>query len=299
MDRLVGVLLVALAAACFGTNAIFAHIAYDAGTNSGTFLFIRFLIASPVMFLIMMARGRTIPRGKLLYSLVLIGGIGLAGTTLCFYTAIQLAPVNLVIVIAYIYPTIVTLFSAVFLKQPITGYKIAALLMTFVGILLTIGLDGGGYVLGIILAVSAAIFYSLYLIFGSLSIQKAGPFSASTVIILSATVIFGIVVGVQGPQLPEAISGWLAIAAGALISTVLGLVAFFEGLKRIDTANAAIISTFEVVVAVSLAIIILGETISLSKIFGAGMVISAVVILAKSEYETAQAKINPSISETK
>jgi drug/metabolite transporter (DMT)-like permease len=92
------------------------------------------------------------------------------------------------------------------------------------------------------------------------------------------------------------ISGWLAIIASALISTVLGLIAFFEGLKRINTANAAIISTFEVVVAVALAIIILGETLTLPKIFGGGLVISAVIILARSEYETARAKISHSIS---
>jgi drug/metabolite transporter (DMT)-like permease len=296
MDRLIGVSLVALSAACFGTYAFVARISYDAGANPGTFLFIRFLTASPVMFLIMMAQGSSIPRGKLLVSLTLIGGIGLAGTTLCFYTAIHLAPVNLIIIIAYMYPTIVTLLSATFLRQPITGYKIAALLMTVVGILFTIGMDSGGYFLGIILAIIAAIFYSLYLIFGSLSIQKAGPFSASTVIIFSSTVIYGIVVGTQGPQWPMNVSGWLAIIASALISTVLGLIAFFAGLKRIDTANAAIISTFEVAVAVALAIIILGETLTLPKFFGACMVISAVVILAKSEYETAQAKISHSIS---
>jgi drug/metabolite transporter (DMT)-like permease len=80
------------------------------------------------------------------------------------------------------------------------------------------------------------------------------------------------------------------------ISTVLGLLAFYAGLKRIDTANAAIISTFEVVVVVTLAIIILGETISLPKIIGACMVITAVVILAKREYETAQAQISQTIS---
>ena len=295
MDRLIGVFLVALSAACFGTNAIFARMSYDAGANPVTFVFIRFLMASPVMFLIMMARGFTIPRGKLLFSLTLIGGIGLAGTTLCFYTAIHLAPVNLVIIISYMYPTIVTLLSAVFLRQPITVYKIAALLMTVVGILFAIGLDSGGYFLGIILAIIAAIFYSLYLVFASLSIQKAGPFSASTVIILSSTVICGIVVGIQGPQWPMTVSGWLAIIASALISTVLGLITFFAGLKRIDTANAAIISTLEVVVAVALAIIILGETLTLPKFIGVCMVISAVVILAKSEYETAQAKISHSI----
>jgi len=291
MDRLIGVFLVALSAACFGTNAIFARIGYDAGANVSTFLFIRFAIASLVMFLIMTARGLNFPRGRLLVSLVLIGGIGLTGATLSFYTAIQLAPVNLVIIIAYMYPTMVTLLAAMFLKQPITSLKIVALLMTLVGILLAIGLDSGGYVLGIILAIVTAIFYSLYLVFGSKSIQRAGPFSASTVIILSAAVFYSVLVGIEGLQMPKIPSGWLAVVASALFSTVLGIMALFEGLKRIDTANAAIISTFEVVVVVVLAILFLGETITLHKIFGACLVIGAVIILAKSEYRIAQAQI--------
>ena len=295
MDRLIGVFLVTLYAVLVATNPIFARISYDAGANPATFLFIRFLIASPVMFMIMKARGFPIPRGKLLVSLILIGGIG-AGAILCFFMAIRLAPVNLIIIVFYMFPTIVTLLSAVFLKQPITGFKIAALLMTIVGILLAIGMDSGGYVLGIILAIITAIFHSLYLIFGSLSIKRAGPFSATTVIILPSVVIFGIVVGIQGPQWPMNISGWMAIIASALISTILARIAFYEGFRRIDIANAAIISTFEVVVTVTLAIIILGETITLPKILGACLVISAVIILAKNEYETAQAKISHSIS---
>jgi len=128
MDRLIGVFLVTLSAVLFGTNPIFARVSYDAGANPVTYLFIRFFIASPVMIMIMMALGFSIPRGKLLATLILIGGIG-AGTTFCFYTAIRLAPVNLIIVITYMYPTIVTLLSAVFLRQSITGFKIVALLI--------------------------------------------------------------------------------------------------------------------------------------------------------------------------
>jgi drug/metabolite transporter (DMT)-like permease len=291
MDRLIGVLLVALSAACFGTNAIFARIGYDAGANPCTFLFIRFVIAALVMFIIMAARGLHFPEVRLSVSLALIGGIGLAGATLSFYTAIQFAPVNLVIVIAYMYPTLVTVLAAMFLKQPITNYKIVALLMTLFGILVTIGLESGGYFLGIILAVVTAIFYSLYLVLGSKFIQRAGPFPATTVIVISAALIYSILVGLQGLQMPKIPSGWIAVIASALISTVLGIMALFEGLKRIDTANAAIVSTFEVVVVVVLAVFILGETITVHKVLGACLVIGAVIILAKSEYRTAQAQI--------
>jgi drug/metabolite transporter (DMT)-like permease len=154
-----------------------------------------------------------------------------------------------------------------------------------------IGLDSGGYFSGIILAIVTAIFYSLYLVFGSKFIQRAGPFPASTVIIISVALIYSVIVGLQGLQIPKIPSGWLAVVASALISTVLGIVTLFEGLKRIDTANAAIISTFEVVVVVVLAVIILGETITLHKILGACLVIGAVIILAKSEYRTTPAQI--------
>lgn len=291
MDRLIGVFLVTLSAILFGTNSIFARMSYDAGANPATYLFLRFLIASPVMVLIMIARGYAIPSGKLLVPLILLGGIGV-GTTFCFYTAIYQAPVNLIIVITYMYPTFVTLLSAVSLKQSITAFKISALFLTAIGILFAIGMDSGGYVLGIILAIATAIFHSLFLILGSLSIQKAGSFQATTIIVLTSAVIYGIYVSFLGPQWPMNFSGWFSITASALVSTALGLITFFAGLKRIDTANAAIISTFEVVVTVVLAVIILGETLSPLKVTGACLVISAVVILAKSEYETAQVKIS-------
>lgn len=61
MDGLAGVFLVILSAICFGTNPIFARLSYEAGANPTTYLFIRFLIAVPVMFLIMRARGYRIP----------------------------------------------------------------------------------------------------------------------------------------------------------------------------------------------------------------------------------------------
>ncbi len=290
MDRLIGVFLVTLSAILFGANPIFARISYDTGANPVTYLFLRFLLASPIMLLFMIARGYAFPRGKLMFSLMLIGAIG-AGTTFCFYTAIHLAPVNLIIVITYMYPTIVTLLSAVFLKQAITAFKITALVMTIVGISVAIGMDSGGYWSGILLAMATAVLHSVFLILGSLSTPKAGAFPASTVIILSSAVIYGVYVSIQGLQLPTHISGWLAVSASAFFSTVLSLITFFEGLKRIDTANAAIISTFEVVVAVTLAVILLGETLSLPKIVGACLVMSAVMMLAKSEYETDRARM--------
>jgi len=291
MDRLIGIFLIIVAAASFATSPIFARIAYDAGANPNTFLFIRFAIAATVLTLIMVFRDFQWPRGRLLASLILIGGVCFAGLNLSFYTALTLAPVNLVIVIAYMYPALVTLLSALFLKQPITNQKIAALFLTLVGVVVTTGLDWGGQYLGIVLAITTAAIYSAYFTFGSLSIRKAGPVPSSAVIFISVTVVYGVLMTIQGFKLPTALSGWTAIILCALFSTVFGIVCLYEGLKRIDPANTAMISTLEVVVATALAVLILGETMSLSKIIGTCMIISAVIILGKSEYKTAQARI--------
>jgi len=291
MDRLIGISLIVVAAVSFATSPIFARIAYDAGANPNTFLFIRFAIAATVLTLIMVFKGLQWPRGRLLVSLVLIGGICFAALNLSFYTALTLAPVNLVIVIAYMYPALVTLLSALFLKQPITNQKIAALFLTLAGVVVTTGLDWGGQYLGIVLAITTAVIYSAYFTFGSLSIRKAGPVPSSAVIFISVTIVYGVLVTIQGFKLPTALSGWTAIILCALFSTVFGIICLYEGLKRIDPANTAMISTLEVIVAAALAILILGETMSLSKILGACMIIFAVIILGKSEYKTAQVRI--------
>jgi len=287
----VGVLLVIGSAICFGTNPIFARLSYEAGTTPTTYLFLRFLIAAPALFILMRARGHAFPGGRLLIELVMLGSIGV-GTTFCFYTALFYAPVNLIIVITYMYPTLVMLFSMAFLKNAITVYKVLALLLTIIGISLTIGMDYGEYGLGIALAAATAICHSLFLILGTHSIQKAGSFQATTVITISSVVMYGIYVAIQGLQLPTSAGGWCAIAASGLFSTALGLVVFFAGLKRMETANAAIISTFEVVVTASLGMAVLGEMLSIQKVFGACLVISAIAILAKNEYSATQVTIS-------
>jgi len=82
---------------------------------------------------------------------------------------------------------------------------------------------------------------------------------------------------------PATSTGWIAIITIALISTVLAFVTFFARLKRIGPTSASTLSTFEPIVAVVLAAIVLGETISPFQIFGGILILAAVVLLATSD----------------
>ncbi len=288
MDRLIGVLLVALSAVCFGINPIFARIAFDAGADPRTFLFIRFAIASGVLVLIVAIKHLKYPEGGLVITLGLMGAAGIGGSTFCYYTALSLAPVSLVVVITYMYPALVSLFSAVFFKERITYDKIAVLFVTLLGVVFTAAPFSRGQLLGILLSIVTAVVYAFYLIFGSASIHKADSLPASTVIIVSASAVYGILVAIQGAHWPIGLLGWEATIVSALFSTVFGVMCLFAGLKRIDTANAAMISTLEVVVSIAMAVIILKETLTCPKIIGAALIILVVLFLARSGYKIAR-----------
>ncbi len=73
------------------------------------------------------------------------------------------------------------------------------------------------------------------------------------------------------------------------VSTALAIVAFFAGLKRIDSANASMIFTLEPVVTVALAVMVFGETMTRHKILNGMIILAAVLLLARR-------KANPKIS---
>jgi drug/metabolite transporter (DMT)-like permease len=287
MARFLGVFLIILSALFSGTLAIFACLAYQAGTNPITLLFLRFSIAGVFMVLVMAAQGVAFPRGRTLIVLIAMGALFYVSLSLSFFTALTMAPAGLVVILLYLYPAFVTILTAIFLKKPVTTFNIVALLLSFIGIVFIVGLNSGkGQILGILLAILTALLFAIYLVLSHKSIIKAGALSATTVLTFSAGIVFGGIVAVKGVEFPVTMVGWVYAVAVALIPTVLAFLTLFAGLKRIEPPNAAIILTMEPVIAVVLAAVILGETITPVKILGGMMILSAVILLARSEVKT-------------
>lgn len=284
MGHLLGVFLIVVSAVSFSAMPIFACLAYDAGANPVTVLFLRFTIASIIMAIVMAVQRIPIPRGRTLVTLILMGAIGYVSLSFTYFSALTMAPVGLVVILLYLYPSFVTLQAALFLNIPITKIKITALLLSFAGIVLVVGLDfGGAQTLGVALGVASAVLFSIYMIVASKVISKTDSFSASTIVIIAAAVVFGIIVAVKGVKFPTTFNGWISVFAISLISTALGFVTLFAGLKRIDPANASMIFTLEPVVSVVLAVIVLGEAMGPVKIFGGMMILVAATLVARSD----------------
>jgi drug/metabolite transporter (DMT)-like permease len=201
----------------------------------------------------------------------------------CYFTALTMASAGLVAILLYLYPAIVTILSAFLFKEKIRGLKVLALILALSGTFLTIGLSGGGQPLGILLAMTAPLIYSVYILAGSKLTKQAGVLSTSTVVILSASVVFGLAVLIQGLNLPRTLAGWGSVLAIALGSTVIAVNTFFAGLKQVGPTNASVLSTFEPVTTVILASLFFGEEIGLMRVVGGLLILLAVILLAKSE----------------
>ena len=88
---------------------------------------------------------------------------------------------------------------------------------------------------------------------------------------------------VKGPSFPQTLGGWGAVAGLTLLSTVVAMLTFFAGLRRIGPVNTSLLSTLEPVMAVVLGAIFLGERLSLRQGLGGLLILVAVVVLARSD----------------
>ncbi len=220
-NRRLGFIFIIISAASFGVMPIFARLAYTAGAEPVTVLFLRFAMAAVVMNLIMVASRTPYPRGLILLELILLGAIGYVGESLAYFLALKMASAGLVALLLYIYPALVTALSAIFLKEHLTRIKIVALFLALSGTALTLRISSGGSLLGILLGIAAAVDYAIYILLGSRIVRRSSPLGSTTVIITSTAGVYAGIVAMRGVTYPTVSTGWIAIIAIALISTVL------------------------------------------------------------------------------
>ncbi|MFP2897086.1 DMT family transporter [Corallococcus sp. 4LFB] len=281
--RTAGFLLVALSGASFGALGLFARLAYAAGTDMPTLLFLRFTLAGLVLAGVMVAKGGTWPRGRLLGGLVLLGAVGYFTEGSVYFIALQHASAGLVALLLYLFPALVAVIQVALGREHLSRPRWLAVGLALCGTALTVDPGPDAKPLGIALGVLSAVIYALYVLSSARVAGPAGPLAASTVVPLSAGLAFGALMLVKGPSFPRTPGGWGAVAGLALLSTVVAMLTFFAGLKRIGPVNTSLLSTLEPVMAVVLGAIFLGERLSPRQGLGGLLILVAVMVLARSD----------------
>jgi len=282
MKRLIGILLIAISAASFGTLAIFGRYAYEDGMDTFTVLFIRFGISALFMTLILILRKEHFPSRQIFLQLIGMGALGYVGQSFMYMSAIKYASAGLVALLLYLYPMFVFILSVIILHEKISSVKVIALILALVGSALTVD-PNGGQLIGAFMAIAAALIYSVYIIVGTNVMKHVSAVQSSAIIFASAGMVYGMLTFVNGAHLPASNSGWLAMLGMIIFSTIIPVATFLAGLEMVGPTNAAMLSTLEPVVTVLLAAWLFGERLMPIVMLGGGLILVAVVLLTKAE----------------
>ncbi len=283
-SRLLAGALCALASGlCFGAMPVFARAAYAAGTDTATLLLLRFSAAAAFLWAVVAARRQPVPRGRTLLVLAAMGGVGYAGQAFSYFTAVRLGSAGLAALLLYLYPALVALLARVVLRHPLSRLQLVALAAALAGSLLTIGRAGEGTPVAVGFGLLAAFIYAGYILAGSRLPRRTGAAASTAVVTTAAAAVYGAVACARGVRLPATPAGWGAVAAIALVCTVLAVGLFLAGLERIGPVRASVYSTVEPAFTLLLASIFLGEPLTTSRLAGGALIVGAVLLLARAD----------------
>lgn len=281
----VGLLLCLISAASFGTLAIFATLAYDAGAGPFGLLAVRFVVAAICFwgFLAIQDVGLGgLRRGQVLGAL-LLGGLGYTTQSGLFFAALErldAAPLSLVL---YTYPVLVTLAAIALRREHGSARRTAALLAASAGVSLVLLGAGTGAIdgVGALMGFGAAITYTAYILVADGPLAGIPPLVLSALVCTGAAVVFVVAGGAAGAiDLGEGAGpAWLVVTG---LFSVAAILCFFAGLRRVGPSTASILSTAEPVTTVVLAFAVLGDRLAAAQLAGGALVLAAVVVLARS-----------------
>lgn len=220
-----------------------------------------------------------LPRRRLL-ALVAIGAVVYTGQSLTYFLALRALPASLCVLIAYIYPSLVVLAGWLFLHRPISPWHGVALVASFLGVALLVGGAQFQVAWALAFAVASPVIYTVYILIGERVMSGVPAIGASAAIMSGTAVAFCALAGLEGQlQLPRTGAGWAVAVGIAVIPTMIAISFFMAGLPRIGASRAALLSTWEPVVTVLLAVLLLGDRFSLVQAAGALLVLIAVIVV--------------------
>ncbi|OIQ58830.1 threonine and homoserine efflux system [Moorella thermoacetica] len=257
-----GLFMAVLAAAAFGLEGITAKLAYAGGANILSILALRFLAAGILFWgsLIVFPLDWKLNQGTMVRLIVLVLG-GQATTILLLFLAFMRIPATVAMLFFYLYPVVVSILAAVFLKEPLTRAKIGALVLAFTGLAVILGVPAGNLdIWGIVTALLAACTNGIYIVGQAGLLKTIEPRVFNAYATLTIGLVYFILAIATGTfRLAFNSQAILAIATLTLICTLLAYTAVAWSLKYIGASRAAIISTLEPAVTAVLGFLVLGE----------------------------------------
>ncbi len=285
----IGIACVLAGSVAFSAKPVLVKAAYQYGVDTVTLLALRMLFAAPLFLLMAWWAGRPAVAfsRREIAGIVVLGFLGYYLGSFLDLAGLQYISAGFGRLILYLYPTLVLLMSAVFLKQPLRRQHLVSLGLSYAGIALVfsgearMGESLPLTIWGAMLVFGSAVTYASYLVAGSRLVHKFGSmrFSAYASLIATGFVIAHFLAIRPLEALVVAHQVYSLVAVLAVFATVLPLWLMAEGLKRIGANQVSLVGCIGPIATMAFAWGFLDETITLAQFCGAALVLGGVLII--------------------
>jgi drug/metabolite transporter (DMT)-like permease len=254
--------------------------------------FLRFLVATPLMFLLVVLRKKPLllPKKELPWLVVL----GLTGVTLLYlfqFLGIHYTNAPTASVLINTNVIFIAILSGLFLHEILTGKRIAGIILSFIGVFVIMISDlstqemtfDNLFFIGGILMLLSAFCWALYTLVGKRLLQRYDEFVITTYAFGLGTLFYLPFVFLHiGPVLQQtSLDGWLAILYLALVCSLFGYLGWYNALKHIDASKAAVFLNFIPLFTILMSFF-LGTSFSWFFLLGAGLIIYGVYLTQRT-----------------
>jgi drug/metabolite transporter (DMT)-like permease len=235
------------------------------------------------------SRGARPLGGREWLAVVALGLLGYYGASILDFLGLQYITAGLERLILFTYPTLTLLLSALFFGHTISRREWIALGLCYAGIAAAFAHDlhlsaaatavwiGGGFVF------ASSLCYALYLSGSGPMLARVGVARLTALALLVSTAATLVHFSLTQPlsALIQPLPIYLYGLAMAILSTVIPVFAQAAAIRRIGSGRAALIGTVGPLMTIGLGWLVLGETISLWQIGGAGLVMAGVILASR------------------
>ena len=271
--------LIVLGSLQFGGVVVLGKLVTDGGLPVPAYLAVRFAVAAVLLAVVLAATGQPLAaaRGER-WRLVVLGMAGYGLEAGLFFAALHHSSAATATLLFFTYPVIVTLIVAATGRGLPGALVVAALCSSVAGAALVVA--GRSLVIsgvGVLLALAAALVFSLYLLGADAVLDRTNSLTGSMWVSAAAAAALATAAGVSGTAAwPVGLAQWgPVLGSGAF--TAGAFVCLLAGLRRIGPVRTAIVGATEPMAASILAVIFLRESLGAATVVGGTLILAGAV----------------------
>lgn len=283
--RTKGYIIGAVAAASYGTNPLFAIPLYEEGMNPDSVLFFRYLLAIPIMAIMLLFR-----RGGKEFFLtgrqcgqLAIMGVLMALSSLSLFMSYTYMDAGIASTLLFVYPIMVALIMALGFKEKITAITAVCIIMALCGIsLLYQNADGSTISLpGTLLVMFSSLTYAIYIVgVNQTKLRHMPTLKVILYVLVFGFSVFWVKIIVSGDfEIPMKPVLWLYLFGLAVFPTAVSFICTTYAIQLIGPTPTAILGALEPVTAVAIGVSIFGEVLTLRIVAGIILILLAVSLV--------------------